>query len=137
MLGVWPWERRGSILEPPELAQIAKVVILLKLSVILMNFGPPQERVGGRRVAHEWLESSRSAAEAAAPILYSVLDLRPTVYLCNCHLRFVCLHTAPTHLKGARPDLKAYATAADLLRFKDLKILRFKDSTIQILEKPY
>ena len=47
-----------------------------------------------------------SAAEAAASILYSVLDLRPTVYLCNCHLRFVSLHTAPTHLNGARPDLR-------------------------------
>ena len=50
VLGVWPWERRGSILEPPELAQTAKAVILLKLSLILMNIGFLQERVGGRRV---------------------------------------------------------------------------------------
>ena len=81
----------GSPLGGHGVAQTAKVVILLKLSLILMNFGSP--RVPPRGILFEALAGS--AAEAAAPILSTVSDLRPTVYL------FDLLYTSATAISAS------------------------------------
>ena len=99
-------EPPGAALDPPGsplgghgVAQTAKVVILLKLSLILMNFGSP--RVPPNGILFVGRRRRRQPLYCQLSPTFDLLYTSATAISASLASR-----TAPTHLNGARPDLR-------------------------------